>query len=302
MNQKTLIWPITLLIAALLSGCVSQNAASTRIKAFSDATTLVTSNMKAGLDTTENKYFDVQVQRAVVDYDKNGFQPGQFKPLFTPESRSIRNAVLDSFSLYGQNLSAMMGNEQLDQFDAATKAFGTKLTALSQTITNTKLFTTKSRPLSDSEVAIVTTAIEGVGTLFIEWKRGKSVREAVTAMDTNVEVICEALTNDLKVLRQMVANEYQEGQIAEDQFIRHNNLDPVTKRAEIRALAQSVVDQRNADATFAAMEQSVVNWRAAHKQLLQVFEKDKTQIDALVQQLIADGTRIKAFYDSLQKQ
>jgi hypothetical protein len=288
--------------AVWLEGCASSKVASSRIKGFSEATTLVTSNLKEALDITERKYFDVQVQRAVVDYDRAGFHPEEFKPLFSAETRAVRNAVLDSFALYGQKLAAIMGNEQLGNLDAAARTLGTKLNGLSQDIAKTKFFTTTGRSLNATEVAILTTAVEGIASLFLEWKREKSVRQAVSAMDTNVQVVCEALTNDLGVLRRMVANEYREGQRAEDQFILHGELDPPAKRTEIRALAQSVLDQRNADAVLAAMEQTVINWQTAHKELLQVFEPEKTHIDALIQQLAADGTRIKAFYDSLQKQ
>ncbi len=291
--------------AVWLHGCASPNPVSSRIKGFSDATTLVTGNMKAALDTTERKYFEVQVQRAVVDYDKHGFHPEEFKPLFSPETRAVRDAVLDSLSLYAQKLAALTGNEPLQNLDTAARALGTKLKSLNQDIAQTKLFTSTGLSLSGNEAAILTTAVDEIASLLIEWKRAKSVRQAVAAIEPNIQVVCEALTNDLAVLRRMVANEYREAQRAEDQFILHGKLDPPTKRIEIRALAQSVIDQGNADAAFAAMEQTVINWRAAHKALLQVFERNnrgRTQIDALIRQLVADGTRIMTFYDSLQKQ
>ena len=284
----------------LLTGCVSSNLASSRIKAFADATTLVTSNTKNAFDTVEQKYFEVQVLETVADYDAKGFHPEKFKPLFPPETRQVRDDTLDAFATYAQKLSDIMGNAQLDKFDQETKGLGAKLEDVSATISKTEMFSS-SRKLSGNEIKIVTTAVEAFGNWFIRIEREKGVRRIVSDMDTNVAVLCSALTNDLHTLRKLVADEYSQGEMAENQFIEHGNLDAVTKRAEIQSLARMVVEAREADATFAAMEKSVMRWRQTHAMLVDVFSKKPGDIDSIIRQLIAEGQRVKKFYDSLDK-
>jgi hypothetical protein len=232
--QQTL--QIALLCAAFatFTGCVSTEVAAKRIQAFSDATTLVANNTKEAFDTAERKYFDVQVQRTVINYDTDGFQLNKFQPLFSAHSREVRDDVLDSFALYSQKLSAIMGNEQLEEFNEATKKFGEKLGGLSDSISKTKTFS-GSRILNDGELKIVTAAVESLGNWFIRVKREKGVRQAVNAMDTNVAAICTALTNDLSTIRKTVASEYNLIENSQEQFIQHNKnkLEPITKRNEI---------------------------------------------------------------------
>jgi hypothetical protein len=285
-----------------MSGCVTTEVATKRIQAFSDATTLVANNTKEAFDIAERKYFDVQVQRTVINYDRDGFQPNRFQPLFSAHSREVRDDVLNSFALYSQKLSAIMGNEQLEEFDQATKTFGEKLGGLSDSISATKTFS-GSRTLEDGELKLVTTAVNAFGNWFIRVKREKGVRQAVISMDTNVAVICTALTNDLHTIRQTVANEYNFIMQSQDQFIQHNKdrLDPLVKRSEIHDLARLIKEARDQDATFVAINQSISKWRTVHGKLLEAFTKNTVEIDALLKQLIAEGQRVKKFYDSLDE-
>lgn len=284
----------------MLAGCVSTDAALTRINAFSDATTLAASNTKAAYDTAERKYYDVQVLRSVVSYDTAGFHPEKFQTLFTAESRGAREAVLDALSLYGQKLAVLMGNEQLDQFDEATRKFGENLGQVSASIGTTKTFSGE-RVLEANELRIVTTAVSTLGNWFIRAKREKGIRAAVKEMDPQIESITASLAKDLRALRRIVKNQYTMLQVAEDKYIRDSRFDPQAKRQAIGALAHLVIEAREADATYAAMERSITALRQAHGRLLDVFTDNKVEIDARIRELAAEAQRVKKFYDSLEK-
>ena len=291
------------LIASLfLVGCVSTDVAGTRIQAFSEATSLVANNTKAAFEATELRYREVQVRRAVVSYDRKGFDPAAFQPLFSEHSRKVRNDVLDAFALYSQNLATMMGGGQVDAMDQTTKNFGAKLGDLNTSISNTKIFSGK-RILNDGELRIVTTAVGTLGDWFIRGKREKGVRETIVAMDPHVAAISGVMAGDLKTLRTSVSNDFKVILMSQDQFILHNQdkMDPLTKRAEIRDLAKLVGDARDQDAVFAAMEWSILQWRATHAKLVEAFTKNATEIDSLIKQLISEGQRVKKYYDSLEK-
>ncbi len=303
-SSKTLLRLCATGIAALglfmLAGCVSTDAALTRINAFSEATTLAAGNTKTAYDTAERKYYDVQVLRSVVSYDTAGFRPDKFQTLFSADSRQARESVLDALALYGQKLAVMMGNEQLDEFDEATKKFGEGLGQVNSSIGTTKTFSGE-RVLEANELRAVTTAVSALGKWFIRIKREKGVRAAVREMDPHVEAITAALAKDLQALRRIVRNQYTQLQISEDKYIRDSRFEPQAKRQAIGALAHLVIEAREADATYAAMERSITALRQAHGRLLDVFTDNKVEIDARIRELAAEAQRVKKFYDSLEK-
>lgn len=301
-NALIRLWAtgITAVTLLLLAGCVSTDAALTRINAFSEATTLAASNTKAAYDTAERKYYDVQVLRSVVSYDTAGFHPEKFQTLFTPETRGAREAVLDALALYSQKLAVMMGNEQLDEFDAATRKFGEELGRVNNTIGTTKTFSGE-RVLEANELRAVTTAVGKLGEWFIRAKREKGVRAVIREMDPQVEAITAALAKDMQALRRIVRNQYTQLQMSEDKYIRDSRFDPPAKRQAIGTLAHLIVEAREADATYAAMERSITALRQAHGRLLDVFTDNKVEIDARIRELAAEAQRVKKFYDSLER-
>jgi hypothetical protein len=97
-------------------------------------------------------------------------------------------------------------------------------------------------------------------------------------------------------------NQYTEGMIQQPAFIDHNKdrMDPEVKAQEIRKLLQLVAERARADDALKQTAQSMSQLVDAHAEILRAVQ-GKTDLHADISALIAEGQRIKAFYESLQK-
>ena len=302
--KKIQIGTVLLIILSGLWGCATQNAAK-RIAAFSEATTLVTQNASDAFETVDRKYFDVQVARAVINYDK-GFDPHSIKPFLNPEELQVRLTVLKGLQRYSEKLSMIMGNEQLDKFDKQTQDLGASLTSINEDLVKKQIL--KVQPVDANEIRVFTTSVNTLGRWFIDYKRTKDVKVVIGDMQEPVSHICDLLIKDIGMtrddpgLRNQLWNQYEQSMTAQDEFIQHSNLDPLSKRDEIKALIQLAVEQKQADATFEGIETSLEKFKEAHAKLMEAFnERTSIEIDNLIAQLTAEGERVKDFYDRLDR-
>ena len=286
---------------ALASGCMqAPSAAPARVAAFSQATALVTENTKNAFDTVERKHYDVQVQRAVLRFDKNGFDPSSLQPLLKPESREARIQVLDALAAYAQSLSSLMPEEQRARVDTQAAGLAANLHSVTKYVETTGTFTGLAEvKIPDTAIHAVTTAVEALANQLVQARVDKGLKTIVEQMDPHVAAICDALTADMETLRKHIAREYQTSAQTQMLFIQGNTLDPLTKRTEVAALAKSIVEARDVDATFAAMIGSIGKLKQAHSQLVTAFDTNPVQLDTLIAQLIGEGQRVKKFYETL---
>jgi len=290
----------TVSVLALLfaQGCVSTDAAGVRLKAFSRATQQVTDGTKQAFDLVEARHFEAQVHRAVVDYDRKGFNPDGLQPFLKPASREARTQVLDALAQYAAKLADLYSGSQQAAVDNSSAALAARLSDLNKSLKADASFTGVS-PLPEKDVQLLGTAMNAVASWLVRSKRDAGVRESVNAMDPHIAVICNALISDMKALHSQVALDYQTCMEAQDRFISKGNLDPVTKRTEIRTLAQLLVDSRKVEATFEAIESSILRLRDTHHALAGVVSEDAATLELMIQQLSAEARRVKAFHDSL---
>jgi hypothetical protein len=106
------------------------------------------------------------------------------------------------------------------------------------------------------------------------------------------------------VLRRNQAKTYDEAVMAQKVFVQKNiaTLDPITKRNEIKAIADLIIEANNADHTMALMQKSIMQLGETHAQLATAFDKSSVKLDKLLVDLAAEGKRVKKFYDSVGQQ
>ena len=129
-HSRTRYFPLTWILSfvAFAVGCISP-AVHKNVPAFANAVTLATENTKSAFDAVEQQYENVEAERVVVNYDKQGFNPNMVKRFLGPEDLELRLALLDALQRYASTLSDVSGDKQLDQFDDKTRALGSSLQA-----------------------------------------------------------------------------------------------------------------------------------------------------------------------------
>jgi len=256
----------------------------------------------------EQRYEDVQAERIVVNYDKLGFNPKMAQLFLEPKDLEVRLALLDALQQYAITLSNVSGDKQLDQFDDKTRAFGSSLQALTGTAEFQKLAGS-----SAVDVNMATTAVNAIGRWFIERKRQQRLPQLIDEMQEPVRRTAELLQADIgnapdehgkggRGLRDQLWNEYTQAMVQQVAFIDENKdrMDPASKADAIKRLPQLVRQRFLADQTLKQTQQTLSKLVAAHSALLKAVNS-KTDVEAEFSALIAEGQRIKGFYDSLQK-
>ncbi len=291
----------------LANGCISPTVHK-NVPAFANAVTLATENTKSAFDAVEQQYENVQAQRIVVNYDKQGFNPKMVAHFLDPGDLQVRIDLLDALQKYASTLSDVSGDKQLEQFDDKTRAFGTSL----QNLTGTDAF----KKLVSSSAAspnIAATAVNALGRWFIERKRQQHLPELIAEMQEPVRTTAELLEADIGTppdetgrgghgLRDQLWNEYTQAMVQQVAFIEQNKdrMDPIAKAAAIEELPQLVKRRSLADQALKQTQATLSKLVDTHAALLRAV-KSKGDIQAECSALISEGQRIKNFYESLQK-
>jgi hypothetical protein len=121
-------------------------------------------------------------------------------------------------------------------------------------------------------------------------------------MHPHITNIVMLLQQDFAVLRRNLGKEYEELVEAQKRFIQNNatSMDAGARRQEIRAIGNMMVEMKQADTTFAAMQKSLGSLEAAHAKLPSAFEsKGRIPLDESIANAIEEGRRVKKFYESL---
>lgn len=294
-------------IVVFSAGCISP-AVHKNVPAFANAVTLATENTKSAFNAVEQQYENVQAERIVVNYEKQGFNPNMVKQFLGSEDKEMRLSLLDALQQYASTLSEVSGDKQLDQFDDKTRALGSSLQALTGQPAFQRLVSSSSL-----NVNVATAAVNALGRWFIESKRQRHLPQLVGEMQEPVRTTAELLEADIgnapdqqghggNGLRDQLWNEYTEALIQKVAFLDHNKerMDSGSKAEIIRSLPQLVRQRSLADQTLRQTKVTLSTLVDAHSALLRAMQS-KTDIQSSLSVLIAEGQRIKGFYDSLQK-
>jgi hypothetical protein len=294
------------LMTALI-GCISPAVHKT-VPQFANAVTLATENSKAAFEIVDQKYVEVNTAKLVVDYDTSGFNPKNVHHLLPEQELQVRLEMLNALQEYASTLSDVSSDSKLQEFDETTKAFGTELQKMTSSDEFKKLTTN-----AHFDPNIAATAVNGLGTWFIERKRQKELPHLISDMQGTVKNVAELLQQDIgekpdqrgeggKGLRAELWNAYIGAMREQVAFIDHNSPwhDPIAKAQEIRKLVQMADEREKADNLLRQTTESLSGLVSAHRELLKAVQT-KQDLHADLSALIAEGQRIKSFYDALQK-
>lgn len=289
-------------LMTVIAGCASPDAAR-HIKNFSDATILTVSNTTLAFKLVEDNYYKEEVSEEVKNFDnKPGFDQNTIQPFMDSNALQVRLDVLNGLKSYAANLSALMGNSSLTNFDQNTTKLGSALSAIDTNLVKDSFF--KTAPATAQELQIFTTAINALGRWLITCKEHKEAKQIIASMQQPVADICQLLHKDFEILGQQLKNENEQTYQNENRYIldnlSHFDNNPGEKRAEIQELAALTRETREDAAIFASLESATAKLAAAHRSLNEVFSKDTTNIGLLINELSTESQRISKYYSSLQ--
>jgi hypothetical protein len=112
-------WIVAIADSLILPGCAS--GVQKQIAAFSDATTMATSNVSRAFAVVEDKHYQSRVEALVVSYPERGYEPGSIKPFLNEEDIAARSSILKALQLYAQKLADVMSDKQVKEFDDQKK-------------------------------------------------------------------------------------------------------------------------------------------------------------------------------------
>ena len=295
---------VALIGLASFSGC-SISPMSKRTAAFSTAAVATTQKTTQAYQLVEKSYHDSQVAALVDGFDQDGFHPEQMQPFISAGDMKVRTVVLEGLTKYAETLALVSSDQPMTTLDTQAAAFGKSLQALSKNGEIKPL--AKSANISDTELNVVTTAVDALGRALIENRRRKELPEILRQMKEPVNQICELLEKDIgdpekSGLRNELKNNYQTLVRKQEQFIRHNEhqMSSQEKRLEIQRLPQLVSEAKTADESLAATQKALEHLAKTHTALVESGNaKDSPGFRILLAELIDSGQQLADFYQKL---
>ena len=293
---------VALMGLASLTGC-SMSPMSKRTAAFSSAAVATTQKTTQAYQLVEQSHHDSQVAALVLSFDKDGFHPSNIKPFVPPEDMKVRTRVLEGLTKYAETLAEISSDQPLTALDTQAAAFGKSLQTLSKNGAIKPL--AKSANISDTELNIVTTAVDALGRALIENRRRKDLSKILRQMKDPVNQICALLEADIgdpekSGLRNQLKNDYDKVINKQEQFIRENQMSAQEKRQEIQRLPQLASEAKAADESLAATQNALEQLAKTHTALVDSGDaKDSPGFRTLLAELIESGQQLADFYQKL---
>ena len=304
-SNRVMLCEVAALIGlASFNGC-SVSPMSKRTAAFSTAAVATTQKTTKAYELVEGSYHDSQVAALVDAYEQDGFHPEKIQPFLSAEDMKVRTRVLEGLTKYAETLAEISSDQPLKTLDVQAAAFGKSLQTLSRNGEIKPL--AKSAHISDTELNIVTTAVDALGRALIENRRRKDLPEVLQQMKEPVNQICELLEKDIgdpekSGLRNELKNNYQTLIRKQEQFIDHNKrqMSAQEKRQEIQRLPQLVSEAQAADESLAATQKALAQLAKTHAALVESGNaKDSPGFRTLLAELIDYGQQLADFYQKL---
>jgi hypothetical protein len=287
------------------TGC-SLSPLAKHAAAFSVATGLVIDNSESAYRTAMQLRQDEQAAAAVYDYDKNpNWNPYQdFKPLLTAEQLDARIKVLDGLKAYAATLVDITSSKPSKDLQDAAAAVGTNMQTLNQNVATAFSTAIPNAPvMSTANANALSTAVLGLAEYLIARKVSQSLPKVTQEMNPNVQALCELLNRDVVDMRRQADVDYQTLLENEDQFIRHQTLDPVEHRAEIGKLIVLAAQQKANDALLAKLQTALHTLAMTHQALAAAAQGNNPEsIQQKITELAAAGKDLNNYYKSLSAQ
>ena len=189
-----------------------------------------------------------------------------------------------------------MSDDQLDEFDEATKAFGTQLGSL---VANDFV-----APYSDGSVPpLLASAVNAIGRFFIQYKRERTVREIVATMHPHVKNACDGLRADIAAIKLHVAATANQLIVAANDRLLEDvsSITADERRARARRIAIMHANGIDAARRLDGVTKALDALETAHGKLDQAFEKDTTDLDSAIRALVNEVKRVRDFHRSFEQ-
>src|SRR6266511_3095794 len=303
--KRAVLYELVALIGlASLTGC-SISPMSKRTAAFSTAAVATTQKTTKAYQLVEQSYHDSQVAALVDTYDQDGFHPETIQPFISAEEMKVRTQVLQGLTTYAETLAEISSDQPLKTLDTQAAAFGKSLQTISR---NDKIKPlAKSAHISDTELNIVTTAVDALGRALIENRRRTDLPEILRQMKEPVNQICDLLEKDIgdpkqSGLRNQLKLDYDTLMQKQDKFIHDNesHMSAQEKRQEIQRLPQLASEAKAADESLAATQKALAQLAKTHAALVESGNaKDSPGFRTLLAELVEYGQQLAEFYQKL---
>lgn len=289
--------PLMCGLMAIINGCVSKDAAKDMAN-FSRAVALTASNSASAYQLVEHEHFEAQFSDTVLNYDGGLFKPA-FLPFLTPDQVRLRLDVFEGLRIYAARLSALMSTS-LTNLDSDTTKLGNNLSSINQDLVQASFVKTAS--VSTNDVLIFTAGVNALGHLIATLREQKACKEAITRMQAHMPGICGVFEKDLDVMRNQLANDYEEQKRNSTLYLKANfaKLAPFQVRAELQRLTMLANAKKTAEDALAGTKASVEKLDAAHRALDKAFTKDKNGLASLISAVSDEAHQVSSYYNSLQ--
>lgn len=241
-----------LIPCALLAGCFSavrkqpyMDVASAALSAGADA--------KASYQAAQDEYYDEQMDELAADYAAKGYAPGRVSALIASGDLRAREDAIDLVEDYGRQIErALQPRKLAESSGKPAKDSG------SSSGKGKKGGSAFSKTLSPADAQLIGTAISEIGRLLADDYAARHMRKAVRRADPHIQTLCGLLAEDIGErdgigIRSEVWETYGQRIVLQNEFVKANwqQMDAVSRRAEIVKLAALEKEQGDADASLA---------------------------------------------------
>ena len=289
----------------VMTGC-SLGPLAKHTAAFSSATTVLVDRSTTAYRAAETLHDDAEGYQAVAHFDRDPpYNPYKdARPLITEDGLAVRATVLDGIKTYAQRLAELSNGVKSDQMDAAAAGVGSKLQALSSTLSTqiaASTGATNKLALSDTESKAVSTAADALGRFLTARKLKHELLPVIRDNRDNIMALCVLLQKDVEVLRNQSGLDYEMMVQDQDSFIRHNTaLSPLDRRAEILKLPRLVASQRATDTILAQLGKLIVAYNLTYQALAAEAQgNNPATLQAHLAELTALAQDLATFYSNL---
>lgn len=295
---------LSAVLACGLAGC-SLSPLAKRAAAFAPAAAAAAKDTTAAYVLVEQTHQQQEIAAIVTNFDQDGFSSDKLKPFVDDEDMAARKQILDGLAKYAETLAWVSGDQPMTEFDTQAAALGKSLQSLAASDNFSSL--AKKANVTGTDINIAATAVDALGRVLIERRRGRELPAILKQMDSPIQRICALLDADFgspqgSGLRNQLHNDYRTMRRKQERFIRDNEatMSASEKRAAIEELPKLVSAESAADLQLACTQSAVRQLAAAHTALVaSIGVKESPAFRTTLSELIQQGEQLHSFYAQL---
>ena len=286
----------------LLSGCAVSPLAK-HTAAFSAATNVVVDNSISAYRAVIDLHDQEQTSAGVILIEAGKpWDPHTIKPLISPEGLKTRLDVLAALRTYAQVLSDVASGLDSKTLNTAAASVGSNVKSLAGALSTEPGVAATGISVGTQTANGISTAALALGEFLIAPKIKKAVQTSSATMDSNIQILCTLLEDDIYIIRRTTKRDYEELIVQQSEFIRDNTkqFTPSDRRAEIEKLPAILRDEQSADATLVSLHKAIETLATTHHALAAPSKANSPEaLRARIADLAAAGQNLGTFYQGL---